>query len=624
MKFPKIFIKVLGATLFLVITYLLFIFLLFIPKIEQNTTNLEDSIGKAQLDKTLQIIQNSVFELEHYESLLLQQHKRELKKLTEVVWNLIDTKYRESNSTTTAIIKSQTLELVSRLQYANSDYFYISDYNSTLISHPYLRGQDFSNVKDVRGNLIVPSLVDIARKNGDGFYRYWWRRNNNDSTPYEKLTYAKEFKPWRWIVGTGVYIDDIQKGVERRKEKLISRLEKTLRSTKIGESGYVYIFDSSGNMIIHPNANIEGTNFRKLKNPDKDSYIFDDLLKAYRDGQKTLYYNWDRPNDKDNYIYKKISWIEYNPYFDWYICSSGYLDEFHRDSNDLKKFIIFSTLLMTILLTTLGLYFLRGILRPTVELSINAQNVIEGNFQSKYRGKITDDEIGLLALQFNKMLDTINEQIDTLDNQVQQKTNSLSIALEEKEILLRELNHRVKNNMNVISSIIGLQAFQGKQIDIEVFVETIQHRIQSMALGHEMLSQSANFTSLDIREYIPKLVESLINAYIPNPNRCQCIYRLDSIPLDLDRLLACGLIINELVTNSIKYAFDSQENRLVIIFEKEGDRIYFSVSDSGECFESSTQRGIGLELVQTLVSQLDGEIEFRCKDGSLISVSFLL
>ena len=623
MNIPKIFIKVVSSTFLLIAIYTIFIFFLFLPKIESNTTHLEDAIGKAQLDKTTQIIQTSVFELENHKKLLLQQHKNELKKLTDVVWHLIKTKEKESTKKSLKKVQEETLKLISKLQYANSDYFYVSDYNSKLISHPYLTDKDFSEVSDVHGNLIVPSLVKIAREKGDGFYSYWWKKNNDDKTPYKKLTYARDFHPWGWVVGTGVYIDDIQKALKVRKEQLIARLKNILHSTKIGKTGYVYIFDSSGNMIIHPNKSLEGKNFKTWKNPGKDSYIFDDLVDAYKNGNKVLYYNWDTLTDKGNYSYKKVSWIEYNPYFNWYICSSGYLDEFHQDSNNLKRFIIYSAFIIIILLTLLGLYFLRGIIRPIVELSNNAQNVIDGDFKARYEGKITDDETGLLALQFNKMLDTINEQINTLDKQVQQKTKKLSIALTEKELLLKELNHRVKNNLYVINSIIGLQVFQTEKTNLESFIKSIQQRINSMALGHELLNKSKNIENLDIKEYIPRLVDTLIKAYIDDPKSCQCTYNLDSVKLDLDRLLSCGLIINELVTNSIKYAFNSKNiNKLSISFKKTDKKLYLSVSDNGECFNPQEHKGIGLELVDMLVSQLEGEIEFKCDDGNTIIIIF--
>jgi two-component sensor histidine kinase len=624
MKFPKIFLKAFSVIFALSAIYLMFIFLVFIPQIEKNTTTLEDTVGKVELEKTLQIIKSSALELKTYKEMALKQRQDELERLTHVVYNLIRTMYQKSLSDTeaTSKIQNETLQLISELQYGNDDYFYVSNYDNVLISHPYLKGKDFSKVRDVYGNLIVPRLVEVAQSEGSGFISYWWKKNTTDPTPYEKLTFAKNFAPWRWVVGTGVYIDDIEKELAVRKKKLLTRLKAVLRSTKIGKSGYIYIFDSSGNMLIHPNTTLEHVNFRFWENPGKQSYIFDDLIQAYQSGDKTLYYNWDTPTDRENYSYKKISWIEYNADFDWYVCSSAYLNEFHQESDDLKRFIIYSAIFINGVLILIGLYFLRQIFNPIVALAKNAKEVSQGDLTARYRGQINNDETGLLATQFNTMLDTINEQIVTLDQSVKSKTQKLTVALEEKEMLLKEISHRVKNNLYVINSIIGLESFKQERQDRDAFITAIQHRIQSMALGHEMLSKSGNLKSLDAKEYIMTLVDSLIHAYVKDPSTCKCIYNIAPIQLDIDKLLSCGLIINELVTNAIKYAFIETDDQLYISLQKRSKSLELVICDSGVGFDPSKKGGIGLELVEMLVDQLEGTISFKFHNGLYISIVF--
>jgi two-component sensor histidine kinase len=624
MKIPKIFIKVFGVIFALIIIYIIFIFFILIPKIEKNTISLEDTIGKIQLQKTVQLVQSYAQELNNYQTFALQQRKDELKQLTRVVYSIIDANYKKSllKDANVSKIQDDTLELIAKLRYGNNDYFYVSNYHNILISHPYLKGRDFSNVHDIHGELIVPRLVEVARKNGEGFIRYWWQKNNQDRTQYEKLTYAKNFMPWKWIVGTGVYIDDIKFEVQKRKKVLIAKLKTILHKTKIGKNGYIYIFDDAGNMIVHQNKAIEGKNFKYFRNPGKKSYILDDLVKAYKHGNKILYYNWDAPDDRGNYTYKKISWIEYDPNFHWYICSSEYLDEARADSENLKKFIIYAIFVMIFVIVGIGLYFVRQIFQPVLQLADNAQEVIDGNLEARYEGKINNDEIGLLAKQYNTMLQTIQTQMETLDIQVQEKTKELTHTLEAKEVLLREINHRVKNNLYVISSIIGLQAFKTKDIKIEDFIQTVQQRIQAMAIGHELLSKSVESEFLDAKEYIPHLVHSLIEAYLEDPSACHCVYEIDHVRLDVDKLLSCGLIINELVTNAIKYALHTSSYLLVRMQEKDM-MIHLTIADKGSGFvEEESRDGIGLELVDMLVKQLSGSMEIIRSEGTLITISF--
>ncbi len=426
-------------------------------------------------------------------------------------------------------------------------------------------------------------------------------------------------------MGTGVYIDDIDSEIARRKTLLIQRLKLLLTDTKIGKNGYIYIFDSKAKMIIHHDSTMEGKIFDKMLNPDTDTFIFNDLTNAYKNGDKVLYYLWDSPGDRGNFTYEKVSWIGHDSYFDWYICSSGYLSEFHSHSKNLKRYIIYIIILMTIFISSIGFYFLRKILNPIAELSHTAHAIGEGHLDKRYKGIINNDETGTLAKQFNFMLDTINEQIETLDSRVQEKTKELSDSLNEKEMLLRELHHRVKNNLFVISGIIGLEAFKEKGVTKEELIEGIQNRIQAIALAHEMLSRDGrnhHIVSMDV--YIRKLTDTLISALIGD-NIVSPIYDIDDIELSLDQVLSVGLIINELVTNAIKYALNNKYRYLKISMKLVSDgMVILSLEDNGSGFDSSQIHGTGLDLVEMSAIQLNGKLQIDSLDRTKVSIIFPL
>ena len=326
--------------------------------------------------------------------------------------------------------KKEALEYVAKLRYGDNAYFFISDYNSVLISHPSKQGKDMSDVKDPAGVLIIPPMVQIAREQGQGFHSYSWPKLKDEERLFEKLTFSKHIKEWKWVISTGIYLDSIELAVQRKKLELVKSLRKLMTSTKIGETGYIYIFDSEGNMIIHPNSNIEGKNFAKLENPGKNSFILNDLIEAYRSGSKVLYYAWDKPSDKGNYIYDKVSWINYNKDFDWYICSSAYIDEINSTANQTRKYIWFISFLLLSLSLLISGYFFKKLLKPIETLSRKAMQIKEGDLsiRSEIRSR---DEIGTLALTFDGMLDTLEENINTLDKKVNERTKDLK---EQKEV----------------------------------------------------------------------------------------------------------------------------------------------------------------------------------------------
>ena len=331
-------------------------------------------------------------------------------------------------------MKKKAIDYVARLRYGKNEYFYISTYDSILISHPTLQGRDMSRVKDPEGILIVPPLVKIARERGEGFHSYSWSKLDGNGELYKKLTFAKLIPNWEWIIGTGMYLDSVERQVKVKKLELVKNLRKLLTNTKIADTGYIYIFDAKGNMILHPNSNIEGKNFLTLKNPGKDSFIFDDLVKAYKSGEKVLYYLWDKPNDKGNYVYDKVSWITYNKDFDWYICSSAYLAEINSTANKLKKYFWIISFILLSLSLFISAYFLKRLVSPIETLSRKALQVKNGDLTVRSRFR-ANDEIGTLAQTFDSMLDTIEENIRTLDRKVAERTEDLEEMVRKLDFL---------------------------------------------------------------------------------------------------------------------------------------------------------------------------------------------
>ena len=326
--------------------------------------------------------------------------------------------------------QKEAIDYVAKLRYGDNEYFYISDYNSVMISHPFIQGKDMSEFKDPKGVLIIPPMVQVAREQGQGFHSYSWHKIKDQEELFEKLTFSKHIKEWQWVIGTGIYLDSIVLEVQRKKLELEKHLRELLTSTRIGETGYIYIFDSEGNMIIHPNSNIKGKNFAKLENPGQGSFILSDLIQAYTSGSKELYYSWDKPSDKGNYIYDKVSWINYNKDFDWYICSSAYINEINSTATQMRKYIWLISFVLVALALLISGYFFKKLLNPIEILSGKALQVKNGDLS--VRSKINSgDEIGILAQMFDGVLDTIVDNIKTLDNKVNERTKDLE---EQKEV----------------------------------------------------------------------------------------------------------------------------------------------------------------------------------------------
>ncbi len=186
-------------------------------------------------------------------------------------------------------------------------------------------------------------------------------------------------------------------------------------------------------------------------------------------------------------------------------------------------------------------------------------------------------------------------------------------SLREKEVLLREIHHRVKNNLQVISSLLNLQADHIKDRTYQGMLKESQNRIKSMALIHEKLYQSENLADIDFEEYITSLVYGLVRSYNVMEKVTPTI-KVDKVSLGIDAAIPCGLIINELVSNSLKYAFPGDRTgEITIQLHSTGNTVELVVADNGvgipDTIDFRNTQTLGLDLVTTLAEeQLDGEI----------------
>lgn len=202
-------------------------------------------------------------------------------------------------------------------------------------------------------------------------------------------------------------------------------------------------------------------------------------------------------------------------------------------------------------------------------------------------------------------------------------------SLKEKETLLREIHHRVKNNMQIISSLLRLQSkYIKNKDDVEIFKES-HNRISSMALIHEKLYQSRDFTNIDFKVYVRDLVKGLFLSYGTDENLIKLKISVDSVPIGIDSAIPCGLIINELITNSLKYAFpDSRNGEINICMSVVGEGEFeLIVGDNGIGmpggidFEKTDT--LGLHLIKILAeNQLHGEITHDRKNGIEFKIKF--
>ena len=227
-------------------------------------------------------------------------------------------------------------------------------------------------------------------------------------------------------------------------------------------------------------------------------------------------------------------------------------------------------------------------------------------------------EVGQIAERYNIVMDAL-----------QKATARTEASLKEKEVLLREIHHRVKNNMQVISSLIRLQSRNVKdEQQIEMLKES-QNRIKAMALIHEKLYRSKDLANIDFNDYINNLVNDLFLSYKVSTGKVALKMNIEAVSFGIDTAIPCGLIVNELVSNSLKYAFpEGKDGEIKISLRtlEEGD-IELIVSDNGvsipKDLDFRNTESLGLRLITNLAEkQLQGKVELNRNEGTKFQIIF--
>lgn len=415
------------------ITLFAVMLMLSVPFIQNTVESIEAKNARVTLDNVFDAVENLQRDIDVTRATITLAHKKTLSEVLSVVASRASTLEQQviKGTLKPAQARRMFLDEVKAVRYGNNGYIWAADYRSVLISHPdpALNNADFSEQRDQRGNLIVPPMVAIAQAHGAGYYSYWWRRLGQEP-PTEKLAYSKHIPFFNLVIGTGIYVDDIEATIQRRLSVAIEDLRQQLRKTPLAKTGYLYIFDSQGNMLIHPNANIEGKSFAGMIDQATRQELTP-LLKAAADKPEGVRYKWDSPSDPGNYIYEKISWVRYVSGFDWYIGSSIYTDELGASALTLRNRLL-AVFAATLLLSIVFVYlFVAWLVNPLMRLSATARSIETGDLDARCPIQ-RDDEIGVVAAAFNGMVGRLQDSIRNLDAKVEERTAEREHAYEQR------------------------------------------------------------------------------------------------------------------------------------------------------------------------------------------------
>jgi two-component sensor histidine kinase/HAMP domain-containing protein len=278
----------------------------------------------------------------------------------------------------------------------------------------------------------------------------------------------------------------------------------------------------------------------------------------------------------------------------------------------------------------IGLYLSRRLAAPMSALTETAARIAGGQLElvAPVRGTA---EVSRLASAFNTMTGKLRELIQSQSQQLadlHQAQQALQQSLQEKVVLLKEIHHRVKNNLQIINSLLNLQAGKAQSPEVQMFLRDTQSRIRSMSLLHQSLYSSGNFAGVGFRDYVNTVCSQVSHAYATDSPRIHLRQEIADVTLSLDQAIPAGLILNELVSNAFKHAFVGRtQGEITVRFQPAEDQHYtFVVADDGiglpHTHAAPNSASLGLRLVEGLVEQLDGTLSIYREGGSTFHIVF--
>lgn len=470
---------------------------------------------------------------------------------------------------------------------------------------------------------------------------------------------------------------NMQLNTKSRKEEVVQRLRQIIKNTVIAKTGYIFIFDEQGNMLHHPNPNINGTNALTLNNPQTGGYILQDLI-AIADTGKELEYKWDKPTDANNYSYNKLSLVRHLPELGWYICSSVYIDELQSSGKLLSQRILTIGFIAFMGAIFLALFFSYWITKPINALAVLAKKVSQGNL-SVTSGISRSDELGILGKSFDDMVNQMRENIELLDLKVTSRTKTLATtnaqlqqAMNESQQAQKQLAQVQHINAigqlagglahdfnNILTIILGnLHAAQQDNKHNEALLSRLSPAIKASQKGSDITNRLLAFSRrqylLPCRVNIVVLVNEtieLLKGSLPSKISIETDYSNEQLSAHIDANQLENCLIN-LVLN----AKDAMPNGgiITIIIKKRGitdfiqydenvalgDYIDISILDEGSGFSEQAMSkafepfftskathqgsGLGLSMVFGFIKQSQGYIHIANQKDGGAKISLLL
>ncbi|MFW5710426.1 MAG: cache domain-containing protein [Spirochaetota bacterium] len=495
----------------------------------------------------------------------------------------------------------------------SSDYIFINSLEGESLLNPFtpsLEGSNLLESSNPQEKRVMRSLVRTAREKGAGFTTYKWPMPDDPGILHDKVAYIEVFEPLQIFIGSGEYLTHIEAEIQQETLEWISHL-------RFGNEGYIFVVESTGLMLSHIDEEYDRRNLRNYRDPEGFPVVQAIIDTAISDEEGGyVEYLWEKPSTGRQA--PKLSFVKYYENWNWVFGAGVYLDALQAQLD--RRLTEYRRRSWTRIGIALGLFAFVAVLSLVLVLFMarkveRSLQLFADFFQNSVRTYTHIDPDSLRYREFKQIAEYANRMVTEYNN----SRRRIETSLLEKETLLKEVHHRVKNNLQLISSILNLQSTYLEDDSLLQYFKESQSRIFTMASVHEELYESENFQKIDLGRFLNRIVPDLVLLYSQST---MITYEVEAeeILVELNLAIPVGLIANEIVTNSIQHAFPNyQSGHIYISCRKENHTIELNISDNGigipATYNSDEPHSLGIQLIDTLVKQIHASYEIQNENG---------
>ena len=569
-----------------------------------------------------------------------KRYGAELKNLVEVPYSMINRAYKQARNVSADLagdgMDDQRMETAQKkieseikaLRYANSNYFWINDTSPKMVLHPTvpaLNGRDISRYAK-NGKVITaegtdtPMFLEMARlckKAGEGYVSYLWPTPDDKNKWVRKISYVRYFKPWDWIIGTGVYVDKVEIDSQKLAINIVSDM-------RYGDNDYFYIMDPQANILAHIDQETIGKNLMDTKDPS-ERFIFREIIEmAKSDGQGYINYTWPKTeSEKDE---PTIGYFRYFKPWNWIVVTGVYIDELQSETakkreqlnNMVQNQILFTIVTITILMLA-AFFWVRFMARKYIERPLSqgvdvANKLAQGDLDVTIEPN-SEDEIGHLQKAIKNMAESLtdivnevqsavsnvaagSEELSATSEQMTQGTTEQAASAEQASAAMEEMSGNIKQNAENARQTerLATQAAEDAELGGEAVGKTVaaMKEIADKILIIEEIARQTNMLALN----------AAIEAARAGDHGKGFAVVADAVRKLAERSQTAASEISNLSTSSVQIAENAGEmlNKIVPDIRKTSELVQ-------EINAASAEQSTGADQINTSLQQLDQVIQ---------------